>query len=274
MRFKKIVTTMITASSLAFVGVTATSSINASDNSVQAATTSTVDLPLTTLYVKTASGAPIYTTPSATGQVGASSNTLAKDSAWATTKAIKVGDITYYQVGDGQWISSNDISFTAPTISLNKTMYVNADGGVNLYSSANNGYFLGTTAEGGVGYTVYESTTDASGQVWYNLGQNSWINGKYMSDEKPAEKITMSATAYDPAVLGSSMGYGGVAANLSKYPKGTQLKITLGDGTVLNRTVNDTGTFAYSNPNQLDIAMPNSQALQFGRQSITVQVVG
>lgn len=273
MKVKQIVTTLITASSLAFVGVTAGYTVQ--NDTVQAAATSTVDLPTTTIYVKNASGAPIYSTPSNDGKVGASSNTLQDGSAWATTKAIKVGNITYYQVGNGQWVSSNDISFTAPVVSLNKTMYVDNNGvNVNLYSSANNGYFLGSTAQDGVGYTVYESTTDASGQVWYNVGNNSWINGKYMSDQKPAAKITMSATAYDPAVLGSSMGYSGVAANLSKYPKGTQLKITLSDGTVLNRTVNDTGTFAYSNPNQLDIAMPNSQALQFGRQNITVQVVG
>ncbi|MCH4008890.1 SLAP domain-containing protein [Companilactobacillus sp.] len=273
MNFKHVVTTLVTASSLAFVGITATSTV--ANTSVQAATTSTVDLPQTTIYVKNASGAPIYTTPSATGKVGASSNTLQNGSAWATTKAIKAGNVTYYQVGDGQWLSNADISFDAPVVSLNKTMYVNANGGsVNLYSSAKNGYFTGQTVNDADAYPVYESTTDGNGQTWYNLGNNQWINGQYMSDEKPAAKISMSATAYDPAVLGSSMGYSGVAANLSRYPKGTQLKITLSDGTVLNRTVNDTGTFAYSNPNQLDIAMPNSQALQFGRQNITVQVVG
>ena len=84
----------------------------------------------------------------------------------------------------------------------------------------------------------------------------------------------MSATAYDPVVLGSNMGYSGVAANLSKFPKGTHLRITDGSGNTYDRVVNDTGLFAYSNPNQLDIAMPNSQALQFGRQNVTVQVIG
>ncbi len=232
-------------------------------------------MPQTTIYVNNASGATLYTTPSATGKVGASSNSLQNGTAWATTLAKKVGNTTYYRVSSDQWLSSADISFDAPITSLNKTMYVNANGGaVNLYSSPKDGYFTGNTVNDGDAYPVYAETQDASGQTWYNLGNNTWINGSYMSDEKPAAKITMSATAYDPAVLGSSMGYSGVAANLSKYPKGTQLKITLGDGTVLMRTVNDTGTFAYSNPNQLDIAMPNSQALQFGRQSITVQVVG
>ena len=84
---------------------------------------------------------------------------------------------------------------------------------------------------------------------------------------------TVKISFYDPAVLGSNMGYGGVAANLSVFPKGTTLKITLSDGTVLIRTVNDTGTFAYSNPNQLDVAMPNNQIPSYGVTTASVEVL-
>ncbi len=84
---------------------------------------------------------------------------------------------------------------------------------------------------------------------------------------------TFKLTFYDPAVLGSNMGYSGVAANLSVFPKGTHLKITLSDGTVWYRVVNDTGTFAASNSQQLDVAMPNSQVPSAGVLSATVEVV-
>lgn len=84
---------------------------------------------------------------------------------------------------------------------------------------------------------------------------------------------TFKLSFYDPAVLGSNMGYGGVAANLSVFPKGTRLKITLSDGTVWYRTVNDTGTFAYSNPRQLDVAMPNAQIPSAGILYANVQVL-
>ena len=84
---------------------------------------------------------------------------------------------------------------------------------------------------------------------------------------------TFKISFYDPAVLGSNMGYSGVAANLSVFPKGTTLKITLSDGTVLIRTVNDTGTFAYSNPNQLDVAMPNNQIPSYGVTAASVEVL-
>ncbi|WP_269073884.1 LysM peptidoglycan-binding domain-containing protein [Agrilactobacillus fermenti] len=84
---------------------------------------------------------------------------------------------------------------------------------------------------------------------------------------------TFKLSFYDPAVLGSNMGYGGVAANLSVFPKGTRLKITLSDGTVWYRTVNDTGTFAYSNSRQLDVAMPNAQIPSAGIMYANVQVL-
>ncbi|WP_425453553.1 DPBB and LysM peptidoglycan-binding domain-containing protein [Companilactobacillus furfuricola] len=85
---------------------------------------------------------------------------------------------------------------------------------------------------------------------------------------------TFKVSFYDPAVLGSNMGYGGVAANLSIFPKGTRLMITLADGTTMYRTVNDTGTFAYSNPYQLDVAMPNASIPSYGVTTATVSVIG
>lgn len=85
---------------------------------------------------------------------------------------------------------------------------------------------------------------------------------------------TFKLSFYDPAVMGSNMGYSGVAANLSVFPRGTRLKITLSDGTVWYRTVNDTGSFAQSNSQQLDVAMPSSQIPSAGVLYATVEVVG
>ena len=77
---------------------------------------------------------------------------------------------------------------------------------------------------------------------------------------------------YDPAVLGSNMGYTGVAANLAVYPKNTKLKIVFADGTEIHRVVNDTGTFVYSNPNQIDVAWPNAAIPSYGITTATVTV--
>ncbi|AKP68350.1 hypothetical protein ABM34_00445 [Companilactobacillus ginsenosidimutans] len=85
---------------------------------------------------------------------------------------------------------------------------------------------------------------------------------------------TFKVSFYDPASLGSSMGYDGVAANLSVLPRGTRIKITTAQGEVWYKTVNDTGTFAYSNPQQIDVAMPNSMVPSYGITSATVEIIG
>lgn len=68
------------------------------------------------------------------------------------------------------------------------------------------------------------------------------------------------------------MGYNGVAANLAVYPKGTKLKIVFADGTTIHRVVNDTGTFVYTSPNQIDVAWPNAAIPSYGITSATVTV--
>lgn len=114
------------------------------------------------------------------------------------------------------------------------------------------------------------SSNGVSTQASVNTNNDTQSSNTASTSNAGAFKISY----YDPAVLGSNMGYGGVAANLSVFPKGTQLLITLSNGTTLQRTVNDTGTFAYSNPQQLDVAMPNSAIPATGVDTATVQVIG
>ncbi|WBS98730.1 hydrolase [Lacticaseibacillus paracasei] len=91
--------------------------------------------------------------------------------------------------------------------------------------------------------------------------------------QSATNKGTFKISFYDPDVLGSNMGYSGVAANLSVFPKGTVLRITMSNGQTLTRTVNDTGSFAAGNPNQLDVAMPSGQIPAAGILSATVEVL-
>ncbi|WP_125706425.1 hydrolase [Lacticaseibacillus daqingensis] len=84
---------------------------------------------------------------------------------------------------------------------------------------------------------------------------------------------TFKVTFYDPAVLGSSMGYGGIAANLGVLPRGTRVRIQMSNGQTLVRTVNDTGGFAAGNPYQIDVAMPNNQIPSAGVLSATITIL-
>lgn len=136
--------------------------------------------------------------------------------------------------------------------------------------------------------TSQEATqgTNAQSNVTNNDQQTNGLEAKNIASgatqnetaSQPAQSTGNGATVkvsfYDPAVLGSNMGYGGVATNNAVYPKGTVLRITLADGTVYTRTVNDTGTFVYGNPNQIDLALPNSQVPSYGVTTATVEVIG
>ena len=262
MNIKKIAASILTVTTLALMGIsTQTQTVNAA---VASADTSSV------IYITNNNGAPLYSLSNDT--MSTTSRSLANKSAWITNKVANVNGVTYYQVATNTWVSAHDLSTEEPVTALDKTMYVQANGDVNIYDAPNGNYV--SSISGGSSLHVYASKTDSNNTTWYDVGQSHWINGTYLSNDNVKETLTMSATAYDPVVLGSNMGYSGVAANLSKFPKGTHLRITDGSGNTYDRVVNDTGLFAYSNPNQLDIAMPNSQALQFGRQNVTVQVLG
>lgn len=125
--------------------------------------------------------------------------------------------------------------------------------------------------------TTTASTTAATTQKATTTTQSSSTttssSATTSSSSSTTNKGTFKLSFYDPAVLGSNMGYSGVAANLSVFPKGTKLKITLSNGTVWYRTVNDTGSFAASNSRQLDVAMPSSQIPSAGILYATVEVI-
>lgn len=97
-------------------------------------------------------------------------------------------------------------------------------------------------------------------------------NNTSTNSTRTINKGQFKLSFYDPGSMGSSLGYDGVAANLSTFPRGTRLKITLSDGTVWHKVVNDTGSFAQSNPRQLDVAMPNDQVPSAGILYATVEI--
>jgi len=120
--------------------------------------------------------------------------------------------------------------------------------------------------------TTQAATTDTSAQTATDTSATTDTTSTTTASTGTSQG-TFKISFYDPAVLGSNMGYSGVAANLSVFPKGTQLKITLSDGTVMYRTVNDTGTFANTNSQQLDVAMPSSSIPSYGVTTASVEVM-
>ncbi|MFD1672997.1 SLAP domain-containing protein [Agrilactobacillus yilanensis] len=253
------------------LGTISTATITTTADQTFAATASTTMSLDTTMYA--ARDTAVYTAPAGntTGQ------TLTSGTAWHVSSKQIVRGTTWYEVGGDQWVKGADLSTNPIATALDTTMYVVGTYGAAVFNSPYaDRQQTGQTLEKDSGWHVSGQVT-VNGETWYEVGGGQWVWGPDMSADQPITQtpgIAMTATAYDPRVLGNyTFGYDTVAANLSVFPRGTKLNITFANGTSKDYVVRDTGTFAYANPNQLDIAMPNSQALQFGRQSITVRVI-
>ncbi|MGQ2375667.1 DPBB and LysM peptidoglycan-binding domain-containing protein [Companilactobacillus zhachilii] len=169
--------------------------------------------------------------------------------------------ISALEQANGREVGGFDLIFPGETITLPGATTTTANTTTNTSADTQASTTVAST-DTTTDNTQTQQTTDTTSQA---TTQSTSTTG--------TSQGTFKISFYDPAVLGSNMGYSGVAANLSVFPKGTQLKITLSDGTVLYRTVNDTGTFANSNSQQLDVAMPSSSIPSYGVTTASVEVL-
>ena len=188
----------------------------------------------------------------------------------ASTASVETGtkEVTL-QVGDSLWQLAQEYGVSVQAIAQANQL-------TSIYALIHPGQVLTIPADGATATPTTSApaaTTDQVQQVAPATAATPTTQTQTTTNQNGQDQGTFKLSFYDPAVLGSNMGYGGVAANLSVFPKGTRLKITLSDGTVWYRTVNDTGTFAYSNPRQLDVAMPNAQIPSAGILYGTVEVL-
>lgn len=268
MKFKHLVFSALALGTISTTSMTAIADQTLATTQT-AATTLSMDL---TMYAS--SDTPVYSAPNgnATGQ------TLTTGTAWHVSSKKVIDNQSWYEVGGNQWVKGDTFSTNPVATPADTTMYVVGTYGAAVFNSPYADHqTTGQVLEKNSGWHV-SAEVSVNGETWYEVGGDQWVWGPDMSADQPITQtpgITMNATAYDPRVLGNyTFGYDTVAANLSVFPRGTKLNITFADGTSKDYVVRDTGGFAYANPNQLDIAMPNSQALQFGRQNITVRVIG
>ncbi|WP_081763235.1 hypothetical protein, partial [Agrilactobacillus composti] len=185
----------------------------------------------------------------------------------------------WYNVGTDQFVNDTEVSESVKSVTPKEgTVTITTADKAVLQHSVN-----GRTIDGrdplevGSQWHYTEVAVDAWDQNNYDLGDNQWVQGAYTDDPENNTGTRVKVSFYDPAVLGSDMGYSGVATNNAVFPKGTKLKIVLDDAlndgtTTLERTVNDTGTFVQTNPNQIDIALPEADIPSYGITNATVYV--
>ncbi len=204
-----------------------------------------LSIALASTIVLTALGATTANTVDAATTVDSTHVTVEKGDTYKSIAAENNTTISALEQANGRTVGGFDLIYPGETITLP--------------SATSNTTTQATTS----------ATTNSSAEATNTTSTQSNTSSATTGTSQGTFKISF----YDPAVLGSNMGYSGVAANLSVFPKGTQLKITLADGTVMYRTVNDTGTFANSNSQQLDVAMPSSSIPSYGVTSATVEVI-
>lgn len=51
--------------------------------------------------------------------------------------------------------------------------------GVNIWTNYEHGHFTGKRASHGSTWNVLQTATDAKGNLWYKVGPNQWIDGRY-----------------------------------------------------------------------------------------------
>jgi len=173
--------------------------------------------------------------------------------------------ISALEQANGREVGGFDLIFPGETVTLPGATTTNTNTTTDTSADTQAAATTDTTA-------TSADTTSANTQTQQTTDTTSQATTQSTSTTGTSQG-TFKISFYDPSVLGSNMGYSGVAANLSVFPKGTQLKITLADGTVLYRTVNDTGTFANSNSQQLDVAMPSSSIPSYGVTTASVEVL-
>ena len=118
------------------------------------------------------------------------------------------------RIGSGQWVSAAYLSEGAQSSSSTKTMYVTANGGLNVRSGAGTQYRVLKTIPKGSAVTVY-----AESNGWSRVGDGQWVSSQYLSGSSAStgsSNGTYKVTANGGLNIRSGAGTGyGVVGGLS-----------------------------------------------------------
>ena len=215
-----------------------------------------LSIALVSAMALTVLGATTANTVDAATTIDSTHVSVVKGDSYKTIAEANNTTVAELEQANGREIGGFDLIYPGETITLPSASSTTANN-----TSSNTTVAQDTTTQAATSTPVASTATTTQSATTSTVSTTGTSKG------------TFKISFYDPSVLGSNMGYSGVAANLSVFPKGTQLKITLSDGTVLYRTVNDTGTFANSNSQQLDVAMPSSSIPSYGVTTASVEVL-
>ncbi|MHA3065298.1 SLAP domain-containing protein [Lacticaseibacillus saniviri] len=129
--------------------------------------------------VKKNTTATVYSLPGTMGK--ATGQKLTEFTAWKVFATVVTADgQRWYQVGTNQWVKAADVDLHTIEPFQDVVVIDYAPGyGVNVWSTPLGNQATGQRLQTGSTWKVFAKSTDAYGNVFYNLGGNQWINKVY-----------------------------------------------------------------------------------------------
>ena len=152
---------------------------------------------------KTQVGAEVYTKPGSAGKK--TGKVLPVKSPWRIFGVADGGDgNTWYDLGGGQWVKDDDVSFDGQKDVEPKAPEEKDDeqdpGVAIVYDNPGiKGKPTGKQLKSGTQWKIFGQATTADG-TWYNLGGSQWIDANFMTFDKPTdvEPNTDGGTGAEP----------------------------------------------------------------------------
>lgn len=126
------------------------------------------------------------------------------------------------RIGDGQWVSaqylSSNSSSSSSSSSSTKTMYVKANGGLNVRSGKGTNYSIVKALPNGTQVTVYEESNG-----WSRIGNGQWVSSQYLTSSKTTSTVTKTVNA--KSGLNVRSGAGTNYSIVKALPNGTKVTV-------------------------------------------------
>ena len=119
------------------------------------------------------------------------------------------------RIGDGQLVSAQYLSSKS---SSTKTMYVKANGGLNVRSGKGTKYSIVKALPNGTKVTVYETSNG-----WSRIGSGQWVSSQYLTSSKPTSTVTKTVNA--KSGLNVRSGKGTNYSIVKALPYGTKVTV-------------------------------------------------
>lgn len=206
------------------LGTILLSSLSISSNS-----TNQVQASVNKATVNYVEGYGIATWKNIQGQAQTTGHYLPTDSQWIVNTTTKGQDNrSWYLVGNDEWASEQyyDLADENSTQQLNAIVTINyvPTYSVNVWSSPTESANVTGKVKHGNDFKVFQKKV-INGQVWYELGANQWLNGKYAQikvetsrGQKTFQSPQMSNTTTPSQPINNDLKNGGVTAvELNKW---------------------------------------------------------